>query len=330
MTATVFIDGSAGTTGLQLMQRLAGRTDLQILELPDADRKDRDRRAAAINDADIAVLCLPDDAARESVSLIRSDRVKVIDTSTAHRVDPEWAYGFPEMEPDQAERIAGSGRVANPGCYPTGAVALLRPLVGRSILPPDFPVTVNAVSGYTGGGKAMVARFEDPDHSEPLTTPFRVYGLGLDHKHVPEIRVHGLLSGQPIFVPSVGRFRQGMIVQVPLQLRALSTPTSPGAIAEVLVEHYRGYPAVSVFNHTVEGPGDGASVLDVETLVGTNDLHLHVFGSTAENQVVLAAVLDNLGKGASGAAVQNLNLLLGVDPQTGLTERLSDPGALAL
>ncbi len=324
MTATVFIDGSAGTTGLQLKQRLAGRSDLQVLEIPDADRKDRDRRAAAINDADVAVLCLPDAAAIESVSLVRSDRVKVIDTSTAHRVDPGWAYGFPEMEPDQAERIAGSKRIANPGCYPTGAVALIRPLVARSILPADHPVTVNAVSGYTGGGKAMVSRFEDADHADPLTTPFRVYGLGLDHKHIPEMRVHGMLSEAPVFVPSVGRFRQGMIVQVPLHLRALPGSPTPRAIADALADHYRGQKAVSVFDHL----DDGVSVLDADTLVGSNNLHLHVFGSTVANQVVLAAVLDNLGKGASGAAVQNLNLLLGLDPLTGLTEPLLDREAL--
>lgn len=314
MTARIFIDGEAGTTGLQIRARLAERADIALASLPDERRKDRQARADMLNAADLAILCLPDAAAREAVSLIENPEVRVVDASTAHRTDPDWAYGLPEMDPEQPARIAASRRVANPGCYPTGAILMIRPLVEANLLPADFPVTVNAVSGYSGGGKSLIARFEEP--GAPAAQPFYVYGLGLEHKHVNEMRAHGLLQRRPLFVPSVGRFRQGMIVQLPLQLWALPGSPKPRDIHAALADRYRGQRFVSVAP-LADSPGE----LEPESLNGSNDLRLHVFGNEGQEQVLLAAVLDNLGKGASGAAVQNMNLMLGLEAQAGLADR---------
>ena len=316
MAARVFIDGEAGTTGLQIRARLEGRRDLTFLSLGEAERKDAARRAEKLNAADLVVLCLPDEAAREAVALIENPAVRVIDASSAHRTDPGWTYGFPEMAPGQAEAIAAAKRVTNPGCYPTGAIALLRPLVDAGLLPADFPVTVNAVSGYSGGGRKLIERHEDPAAPDHIAAPYHVYGLGLAHKHVEEMRLHSGLAKRPLFVPSVGRFHSGMIAQVPLQLWAL--PGRPGAAAlrDALRAAYDGQAFVTVAE---EGECSGLERLEPEGLNGSNDLKLYVFGNDRgdEPQALLAAVYDNLGKGASGAAVQNLNLMLGTEAGAG-------------
>ena len=315
VTAKVFIDGEAGTTGLQIRHRLEARRDVELLHLADHERKDADRRAALINDADLAILCLPDAAAREAVSLIGNPAVKVIDASSAHRVDPSFTYGFPELAPGQAEEIAAARLVSNPGCYPTGAVGILRPLVDGGLVPADFPITVNAFSGYSGGGRKMIERYEASGERAPV----RLYGLGLEHKHVEEMRQHAGLAERPIFVPGVGHFHQGMMVQVPLQLWALPGAVTPGDLHECLADHYAGQAFVSV---APRAEGDPAAELTPEGLNGTNRMELKVFGNDARRQAVVTALLDNLGKGASGAAVQNMNLMLDLAPDSGLAEQL--------
>jgi N-acetyl-gamma-glutamyl-phosphate reductase len=317
MTARIFIDGEAGTTGLQIKDRLATRRDITLVSIAPERRKDPAARAELLNEADLVMLCLPDEAAREAVAMITNPAVRVIDASTAHRTAAGWEYGFPEMDRAQAARIAASRRVANPGCYPTGAIALIRPLVSAGILPADFAVTINAVSGYSGGGKALIQRYEDPASPEPLDLPFWIYGLGLAHKHVPEIERFSLLGTRPLFLPAVGRFAQGMLVQVPLQLAALPGKPTVAAVHAALAEAYAGQTFVSV------APlADGAALerLGPEGLNDTNALRLYCFGNEQHHQVVLCALLDNLGKGASGAAVQNMNLMLGLAPETGLRQ----------
>jgi len=318
MTATVFIDGEHGTTGLQIRRRLEARTDVSLLSLPAADRRDVAMRRELLNSADLVILCLPDDASREAVAMVESNAVKVIDTSTAHRVADGWVYGMPEYDADQADRIAGSARVANPGCYPIASIAMLHPLVSAGLLPADWPVTINAVSGYSGGGKALIAAFEDPAAPDYTEDSFFVYGLSLKHKHVPEIRKWGGLSTRPLFVPSVGRYSQGMIVQIPLQLEALPARPTLKALHEALARHYAGRRFVTV------APLEETAAMEriePEALNGTNELRLHVFGNEAEGQAVLMGLLDNLGKGASGQAVQNMNLMLGLPEAAGLEER---------
>jgi N-acetyl-gamma-glutamyl-phosphate reductase len=309
MKPKIFIDGEHGTTGLQIRARLSGRADLDMLSIPEAERRNRDLRAAMLRDADIAILCLPDDAARESVAMLEGvNSTRIIDTSTAHRTHPDWAYGFAEMTAGQADKIAKARLVANPGCYPTGAISLLRPLAETGILPADYPVTVNAVSGYSGGGKQMIAQMEDEAHLEYIAAPHFLYGLSLAHKHVPEMQAHGLLARAPVFAPSVGRFAQGMIVQVPLHLADLSGAPRLGDIHAALVAHYAGQSIVEV-----AGLAESAALtrLDPTALNGTDGLRLYVFGTEGKGQANLVAVLDNLGKGASGAAVQNMALMLG-------------------
>jgi N-acetyl-gamma-glutamyl-phosphate reductase len=315
MTNTIFIDGEEGTTGLQIRERLDGREELDFIRLNDGRRKDPAARREALNDADIAILCLPDEAAREAVSMIDSN-ARVIDASTAHRVADGWTYGFPEMAPGHVDRVASASRVTNPGCYPTGAIALIRPLVDAKILPSDFPVTVNAVSGYTGGGKSLIARMEDAGNDKVIDSSWFGYGLTLSHKHVPEMQKYGSLDHKPLFSPSVGRFRQGMVVQVPLQLWSLPSSPSVESLRGVLEAYYAddGFVAVADEEETAER----SALLDPEALNNTNRLRLYVFGNDDSRQVVLAAQLDNLGKGASGQAVQCLNLMLGLDPATGL------------
>jgi len=316
MHPRIFIDGEAGTTGLQIRARLAERADIELVSLPEERRKDTQARADMLNTADLAILCLPDAAAREAVGLIENPDVRVVDASTAHRTAPDWAYGLPEMDAGQPVRIAAAKRVANPGCYPTGAILLIRPLIEAGLLPADFPVTVNAISGYSGGGKSLIARFEETGGNQDKADPFYVYGLDLEHKHVNEMRVHSLLERRPLFVPSVGRFRQGMIVQVPLQLWALPGSPKPQDIHAALADSYSGQRFVSVAPQS-----DSLSELAPDSLNGSNDLRLHVFGNESQEQALLAAVLDNLGKGASGAAVQNMNLMLGLEAQAGLSDR---------
>ncbi|WP_298188678.1 N-acetyl-gamma-glutamyl-phosphate reductase [Novosphingobium sp.] len=305
MTVQVFIDGAAGTTGLEIADRLAGRSEFSLIALNDAERKDAGARAAALNAADVAILCLPDDAAREAVSLITNDKTRVIDASTAHRVAPGWTYGFPEIVGREA--VAQAKRVSNPGCYPTGFLGLLVPLLRAGLLPADWPYTVNAVSGYSGGGKALIARFEDdPDIA------FRAYGLGLGHKHVAEMQGHAGLIHAPIFAPAVIPAHRGMVVEVPVPLAAMPGAAAPDALREALAAFYEGSPLVRV----LDGVPD-------ELLLRRSDaprdgLDLYVFGSKDGTQARLVALLDNLGKGASGAAVQSLNLMSGLPETAGL------------
>ena len=310
MTHTIFIDGEAGTTGLEIRERLEARSDLELLLLGDR-RRDVDARREALNGADAVILCLPDDAARDAVAMIENPAVRVIDASTAHRVAPGWTYGFPEMDGDQRAAVAGSTRVSNPGCYPTGFIALMRPLVSAGLVPADHPVSVNAVSGYSGGGKAMIAEFE----AEGSATAHRAYGLTLNHKHVPEMTRHAGLSRPVLFAPAVGTYRQGMLVEVPLHLSALPETPSIERIHGALVEAYGSARFVEVADLETTEAMTG---IEPEGLNGTNRLRLHVFGDRGGEQARLVALLDNLGKGASGAAVQNLNLMLGLDEAAGL------------
>lgn len=300
----VFIDGDQGTTGLQIHARLQGRQDLRLLTLPEAERKNPARRSEAINSADIALLCLPDDAARDAVATIRNPAVRVIDASSAHRTAPGWVYGLPELDQHQAERIAASSRISNPGCYPTGAIALLNPLVKAGLLPADYPLSIHAISGYSGGGRAAVERHEQP--AEGYLPTLQLYGLELAHKHVPEIQQHAGLSARPLFVPGYGAYRQGIVLSIPLQLRLL-----PGVTAQqlqaCLEKHYQGARHVQVLPLHQQGP---APALDPQALNDSNDLRLALYANPEHGQVLLTAVFDNLGKGASGAAVQNLDLLL--------------------
>lgn len=315
MAAKVFIDGEVGTTGLQIRARLAPRADVELLSLPETARKDPAARAEMLNAADLAILCLPDDAARQAVAMIEKPAVRVIDASTAHRTHAEWVYGLPEYDAGQARRIAEAMRVANPGCYALASVALLHPLIAAGLLPADHPVTINAVSGYTGGGRPLIERFEDPNAADHIDATVRVYALGLKHKHVPEIQVRSGLRGRPLFVPSVGRFRQGMIVQVPLQLGGLPARPSTADLHAALARHYAGRRFVTV------APLEESlamSHLDPEGLNGTNELRLFVCANEAEGHAVLLALLDNLGKGASGQAVQNMNLMFGFEEGAGL------------
>ncbi len=315
MSVRVFIDGEAGTTGLQIRERLEPREDVELLSIDPARRKDASARAELLNAADAVILCLPDDAAREAIALIENPAVKVIDASTAHRVAPGWAYGFPELSSAHRAEIASSRRVSNPGCYPTGFLALVRPLVQAGIVPADWPTTVNAVSGYSGGGKAMIAEFEDKASPTYVETPYRLYGLHLAHKHVVEMRDHAGLTHDPLFAPSVGRFAQGMLVEVPLQLAALPGSPRVAQVHAALVEAYAGERFVEVVGLQ---EARALKTLDPEALNNTNHLQLFVFGSEETRQARLIARLDNLGKGASGAAVQNLNLMFSLVEGAGL------------
>lgn len=310
MTARVFIDGGAGTTGLEIAERLAGRPDLELIRLEGYRRKDPDARREALNEADLVILCLPDEAAREAVSLIERPSVRVIDASTAHRTASGWVYGFPELDPGQREAVAGATRVSNPGCYPTGFLALVRPLVRAGLLGADAALTVNAVSGYSGGGKAMIAAFENSDAPDATDTAFRLYGLGLAHKHVGEMQAHAGLSVPPLFAPAVARTYRGMLVEVPLQH---APPLAD--LRQALAEAYNGAALVGVAD---AAETEALPLLTIERLSGTDRLELFVFGNDARRQARLVAALDNLGKGAAGAAVQNLNLMLDLAETEGL------------
>jgi N-acetyl-gamma-glutamyl-phosphate reductase len=308
MKAKIFIDGEHGTTGLQIRTRLADRRDIELLSIPEAERRNEKMREDLLNSADVAILCLPDDASKQAYEMTAANNnVRLLDASTAFRVHPDWAYGFAEMDKDQAEKIRSARHVSNPGCYPTGAIGLIRPLRAAGILPDGYPVSVNAVSGYTGGGKGMIAQMEDEGHPEHISSPNFLYGLTLKHKHVPEMTKHGLLDRAPLFSPSVGRFAQGMIVQVPLFLEDLKDGQSLESVHAALVEHYAGQDIVEVVPLEVSAK---MARVDAVELVGKDTMKLFVFGTPGQSHVNLVALLDNLGKGASGAAVQNMDLML--------------------
>jgi len=318
----VFIDGETGTTGLQVRGRIEAREDLEIISPPYDLRRDEETRKKFINEADVVILCLPDDASIEAAGFVESDndRTVVIDASTAYRVDDDWAYGFPELSKEQREKLSKSKRISNPGCYPTGFIGLTRPLVDAGMLKEGTPLTVNAISGYSGGGKAMMELFEDDEQDNE---PWAGYGYSLEHKHLPEMAKYSLLDRKPVFQPQISTFAQGMVVSVPLHYDWLSKGCNGEKIHETLSKHYEGSNFVSVMplgesNVKEAGLLERGAFLRPDTLVNTNKMELFVFPNDEAEQVVLCARLDNLGKGASGAAVQNLNIALGLDETIGL------------
>jgi len=307
-TSTIFIDGEAGTTGLQIRDRLKGRTDIELVSIATDKRKDAQARADLLNGVDVAILCLPDEAAVEAVSLIKpTSKARVIDASTAFRVNPDWAYGFAEMDKGQRAKIAGASRVTNPGCWPQGLIALVKPLLDAGLMPKTYPVSYHGVSGYTGGGKKMIEDYVAKGDAAPQYFP---YALGFNHKHLPEMKVYTGLAHDVFFEPVVGRFAQGMQTSVPVFLDLLTRKTSAAEIHGLLAKHFEGARFVEVAPlQNIQG----AAEVTPEVLNGTNNMRLHVFANEARGQVLLMAIYDNLGKGASGAAVQNLNLVIGAD-----------------
>ncbi|GAA5233455.1 N-acetyl-gamma-glutamyl-phosphate reductase [Verticiella sediminum] len=307
----LYIDGQHGTTGLRIREQLAGREDIEVLDIAQADRHSVERRRELLNEADVVMLCLPDDASREAVAMIERPEVRVIDASSAHRVSPDWVYGFPEMAPGQREAVRSASRVSNPGCYATGAIALLRPLVDAGVLPADARPQITGVSGYTGGGKSLIAIHEGENPE-----PFAFYATELAHKHTEEIRQRSRLERRPMFLPSEGHFPCGMLVAILLPRELV--PAGPKAVQRAYAAHYAGEGFIRV-----AGLDERASLLRggfvrADTLAGTNELEIMTFGGKVEDDVLVIARLDNLGKGASGAAIQNLNIMLGMEEARGL------------
>jgi N-acetyl-gamma-glutamyl-phosphate reductase len=314
MVAKIFIDGEAGTTGLQIRERLARRRDLEVISIDADKRKDLAERKRLLNAADVAILCLPDDAARESVGLIENGTTRVIDASTAYRVDPDWTYGFAEMSKDQSAAIAEARFVANPGCWPQGLIAALRPLVEARLMPADYPVSYHGISGYSGGGKQMIAEYE----GAATPSQYMPYALTFVHKHLPEMALYAKLNRTPLFEPVVGNFAQGMATSVPLHLDLVAEIPSGRDLHAALADHYAAIPDSFVRVAPYDPANGKTAALDPQVHNGTNTLTLHVFCNDDRHQAVIAAVYDNLGKGASGAAVQNLNLMLGVGARESL------------
>jgi N-acetyl-gamma-glutamyl-phosphate reductase len=317
----IFIDGESGTTGLQIYSRLNQRDDIELVSIEASKRRDATERAKLLNAVDVVILCLPDDAAREAVSLVSSNTVKILDASSAHRTAKGWVYGFPELNPGQREKIASAQFVSNPGCYPTGFLACIRPLIAKELLKSNFPITVNAVSGYSGGGKNLIQKY-DSFHEQQAggesLYPYGVYGLQFGHKHVKEMHEYSGLASPPLFVPAVGDFEQGMLVQVPLPLGILDEPPSGEVIYEAIAQYYQSEKFVQVIPLGESTLLREGIFLDATAMNGTNFVQVFVFANDTTKEVLLVARLDNLGKGASGAAIQNLNIMLGFPEQLGL------------
>lgn len=312
MKTKVYIDGQSGTTGLQIYDRIGARTDLELLRIAEDKRHDLDERKKFLNEADIVFLCLPDQAAIESVSLIENDKVKVIDASTAHRTNDAWVYGFPELSKEQREKIASGKRVANPGCHATGMIATTAPLVNMGILPKDYPLTCYSLTGYSGGGKGMIADYEGEGRDSALDSP-AIYGRTLKHKHIPEMQKVTGLTYAPCFLPVVDDYYKGMATTIMLQSRLLNGNPTAKEVCQSLKDYYKDEYFVKVRDFEE----DLSSKIYANTLAGTNGLEIIVYGK--EDQIAITALFDNLGKGASGAAVQNMNIMLGLDEKTGLS-----------
>lgn len=312
--AKVYIDGQEGTTGLKILERFNGRDDIELIRISEDKRKDPEERARLINSADFVFLCLPDDASREAVSFVNNDRVRIIDASTAHRTNPDWAYGFPELSDEHRERIKNSGRVAVPGCYASGFASIVYPLVNHGIIPADYPVFSYAFSGYSGAGKKAIAVYEGDDKPYEYNSP-RQYALSQQHKHLPEMKAISGLTYTPMFNPVICDYYSGMTVSVPLQTRTLPNKTTPEKVHEMLSEHYKNSKLVNVMP-LMSADEQKSFFLAANTLSGTSKMELFVFGN--DEQILLCSRLDNLGKGASGAAVQCLNIMMGIDETTGL------------
>ncbi|OPB31592.1 N-acetyl-gamma-glutamyl-phosphate reductase [Bartonella sp. AR 15-3] len=308
MATKIFIDGEHGTTGLQIQKRLAKRSDLELLSIPHENRHNLDSRKDYLNQADIVILCLPDEAARETIKLLKNNKkIRIIDSSTAHRTATDWVYGFPEMTKGQKKRIQEAHYVANPGCYPTGAISLIRPLREAGLIDSNYPISINAISGYTGGGRQLIAQMENQSRKDSLEENYFIYGLNLNHKHIPEIKTHGQISQTPVFVPSVGRFPQGMIVNIPLHRNLFTKSASCSDLREIFYIHYNEQNTISI---APQEETEALTKLNPESLAHKDSMKLFVFGNDNDGIFNLCSILDNLGKGASASAVQNLDLML--------------------
>ena len=315
MKYKIYVDGQEGTTGLRIHEYLSKRTDLEILKIDYEKRRDIDERRKFLNEADLVFLCLPDAAAKEAASLIKNDRTKVIDASTAHRIHKDWVYGLPEMGREQRERIRDSKRVANPGCHSTGFILLVYPLIKLGILPRDYPLTCTSVTGYSGGGKSLIAKYEDENAPDSINSP-KPYGLNLKHKHLPEMKVIAGLDYEPVFLPIVANFYKGMAVSVPIAVRKLNKKAGAEDVQKMMAEFYKDEKFIRVMPYGDDSLLEDGKFLNPEACNDTNRVEISVFGH--EEQILLTARFDNLGKGASGAAVQNMNIMLGFDEDIGL------------